>query len=77
VPRALGEREFSEHSYGFRPERNARQAVERVERLLHEGYGWVVDADLKGYFDSIPHEKLLDGVRGGWGSRRRSRAGSR
>jgi RNA-directed DNA polymerase len=56
------EREFSEHSYGFRPERNARQAVERVERLLHEGYGWVVDADLKGYFDSIPHEKLLDRV---------------
>jgi RNA-directed DNA polymerase len=56
------EREFSEHSYGFRPERNARQAVERVERLLHEGYVWVVDADLKGYFDSIPHEKLLDRV---------------
>ncbi len=56
------EREFSEQSYGFRPERNARQAVERVERLLHEGYGWVVDADLKGYFDSIPHEKLLNRV---------------
>jgi RNA-directed DNA polymerase len=56
------EREFSEHSYGFRPGRNARQAVERVERLLHGGYSWVVDADLKGYFDSIPHEKLLDRV---------------
>jgi RNA-directed DNA polymerase len=56
------EREFSEQSYGFRPERNARQAVERVERLLHEGQVWVVDADLKGYFDSIPQEKLLDRV---------------
>lgn len=56
------EREFSEHSYGFRPQRNARQAVERVERLLHEGQVWVVDADLKGYFDSIPQEKLLDRV---------------
>lgn len=56
------EREFSEQSYGFRPERNARQAVERVERLLHEGQVWVVDADLKGYFDSIPHKKLLDRV---------------
>jgi RNA-directed DNA polymerase len=56
------EREFSEQSYGFRPGRNARQAVERVERLLHGGYVWVVDADLKGYFDSIPQEKLLDRV---------------
>lgn len=54
------EREFSEHSYGFRPERNAQQAIERVQKLLHEGHVWVVDADLKGYFDSIPQERLLD-----------------
>lgn len=54
------EREFSDHSYGFRPERNAQQAIERAQRLLHEGYVWVVDADLKGYFDSIPQERLLD-----------------
>lgn len=54
------EREFAEHSYGFRPGRNAQQAIERVQRLLHEGYVWVVDADLKGYFDSIPQERLLD-----------------
>lgn len=54
------EREFSDHSYGFRPGRNAQQAIERVQRLLHEGYVWVVDADLKGYFDSIPQERLLD-----------------
>jgi RNA-directed DNA polymerase len=56
------EREFAEPSYGFRPGRNARQAIERVERLLHEGSVWVVDADLKGYFDSIPQERLLDRV---------------
>lgn len=53
------EREFAEHSYGFRPGHSAKQAVGRVEGLLQAGYTWVVDADLKGYFDSIPHEPLL------------------
>lgn len=53
------EREFAEHSYGFRPGRNAQQAVARVEELLQGGYSWIVDADLKGYFDSIPQEALL------------------
>lgn len=42
------ERDFAEHSYGFRPGRNAKQAVERVETLLGEGRHWVVDADIKG-----------------------------
>lgn len=54
---------FAEHSYGFRPGRGARQAVERVEHLLETGYTWVVDADIKGYFDNIPQDKLLDRVR--------------
>ena len=54
---------FAEHSYGFRPGRSARHAVERVEWLLEVGYTWVVDADIKGYFDSIPQEKLLALVR--------------
>lgn len=54
------ERDFSPNSYGFRPERSARQAVERVERLLSEGRVWVVDADVQGYFDNIPKERLLD-----------------
>jgi RNA-directed DNA polymerase len=54
---------FAEHSYGFRPGRGARQAVERVEHLLEIGHTWVVDADIKGYFDSIPQEKLLARVR--------------
>ncbi len=57
------ERDFAEGSYGFRPGRSARQAVEVVEQSLARGCTWVVDADLKGYFDSIPQEKLLDCVR--------------
>lgn len=54
------EREFCDHSYGFRPGRNAQQAIARVEGLLADGLVWVVDADLKGYFDSIPQERLLE-----------------
>ena len=54
---------FAEHSYGFRPGRSARHAVERVEALLEDGYTWVVDADIKGYFDNIPQDKLLALVR--------------
>ena len=57
------EREFAEHSYGFRPEHHAHQAIERVERLLCEGFRWVVDVDLKSYFDTIPHATLMDLVR--------------
>lgn len=57
------ESEFVEHSYGFRPGRGAQQALERVERLLKEGQTWVVDADIKGYFDNIPQDRLMDLVR--------------
>ena len=53
---------FAEHSYGFRPRRSARQAVERVETLLDEERYWVVDADIKGYFDNIPQDQLLERV---------------
>jgi RNA-directed DNA polymerase len=56
------ERDFAEHSYGFRPGRNAQQAIARVETLLAQGQVWVVDADLKGYFDSIPQDKLRQAV---------------
>ena len=55
----IWEAEFVEHSYGFRPGRGATQALERVERLLHEGYTWVVDADIQGYFDNIPQDRLM------------------
>jgi RNA-directed DNA polymerase len=50
---------FAEHSYGFRPGRGAKDALRRVDQLLKAGKVWVVDADLKGYFDSIPQDKLL------------------
>lgn len=53
------EREFAEQSYGFRPGRSCRDALRRVEQLLHAGYHWVVDADLQSYFDTIPHERLM------------------
>lgn len=56
------EHSFAEHSYGFRPKHSAKQAVARVEVLLKEGRHWVVDADIKGYFDNIPHEQLMDRV---------------
>lgn len=57
------EREFADHSYGFRPKRSAHQAIDRVEALLDAGYLWVVDADLKSYFDTIPHDRLMARVR--------------
>lgn len=57
------ERNFAEHSYGFRPGRSCREALRRVETLLKEGYTYVVDADLKSYFDTIPHEPLLNRVK--------------
>ena len=50
---------FAEHSYGFRHGRGCHQALERVEALLDEGQVYVVDADLKGYFDTIPKDRLL------------------
>lgn len=55
--------EFAEHSYGFRTGRRAQEAIARVEDLLRQGHCWVVDADLKGYFDSIPQDRLLEEVR--------------
>jgi len=57
------EREFAEHSYGFRPGRGCQGALARVEELLQEGYTWVVDADLKSYFDTIPQDQLMARVR--------------
>lgn len=53
------ERDFAEQSYGFRPGRGCKDALRRVDQLLKQGKTWVVDADLKSYFDTIPHEQLL------------------
>lgn len=57
------EREFAAHSYGCRPGRGSHQALDRVEELLAQGYTQVVDADLKSYYDTIPHEPMLERVR--------------
>jgi len=50
---------FSEHSYGFRPRRRAHQAVEQAKRYIAEGYEWVVDMDLKKFFDRVNHDILM------------------
>ena len=49
---------FAPHSYGFRPQRGAKDALRRVAALLRAGYRYVVDADLQAYFDTIPHAPL-------------------
>lgn len=54
------EHRFAEQSYGFRPNRGCKDALRRVEQLLREGYTWVVDADLKSYFDTIDHDRLME-----------------
>ena len=53
---------FAEQSYGFRPGRGAKDALRRVDHLLKRGRNWVVDADLKGYFDTIPQDQLMAAV---------------
>ena len=62
VMEPIFEREFAEQSYGFRPNRGCKDALRRVEQLLKRGYIWVVDADLKSYFDTIPHGPLIERV---------------
>jgi len=57
------ESDFAEHSYGFRPGRGAKDALRRVQQLLDSGKTWVVDADIKGYFDNIPQDQLMAAVK--------------
>jgi RNA-directed DNA polymerase len=57
------EEDFEDCSYGFRPGRSAHQALEEIRGHIKAGYQAVYDADLKGYFDTIPHDKLLACVR--------------
>ena len=51
---------FQRHSYGFRPNRNAHQAVQQAQRNINEGYQHVIDIDLKSFFDQVDHAKLLE-----------------
>jgi RNA-directed DNA polymerase len=57
------EADFEDCSYGFRPGRNAHQALEKIRENLRAGKCEIYDADLEGYFDSIPHDKLMACVR--------------
>jgi RNA-directed DNA polymerase len=59
VMEPIYERDFAAQSYGFRPGRGCKQALRRVDELLKAGYVHIVDADLKSYFDTIPHDRLL------------------
>jgi RNA-directed DNA polymerase len=57
------EKQFAAQSYGFRPGRSCRDALRRVQQLHNEGHRYIVDADLKSYFDTIPHQRLMEQVR--------------
>jgi RNA-directed DNA polymerase len=63
VMEPIFERDFAPQSYGFRPGKGCKEALRRVDELLKGGSHWVVDADLKAYFDTIPQERLMDRIR--------------
>jgi RNA-directed DNA polymerase len=56
------ENQLLDMNYGFRPGRGAKDALREVDRYIKEGYTHVVDADIKGYFDNIPHDRLMERV---------------
>ena len=56
------EKQFARHSYGFRPGKGCKDALRRVDELLKSGHRYVVDADFKSYFDTIPHDLLMKQV---------------
>jgi group II intron reverse transcriptase/maturase len=61
---------FSEHSYGFRPGRNAHQAIRQASAYIAEGKEWVVDIDLEKFFDKINHDRLMQRLSKGIGDKR-------
>lgn len=54
------EAQMSEHSYGFRPNRSAHDAVKAARKYVEEGKKWVVDIDLKSFFDQVSHDRLMN-----------------
>ena len=54
---------FSDHSYGFRPNRDCHGAIEKALEYLNEGYEWVIDLDIEKYFDTVNHDKLISILR--------------
>lgn len=57
------EKEFSDHSYGFRPNRSAQDAIRKAQGYIKAGKTWVVDIDLKSYFDEVDHDILMRQVK--------------
>lgn len=55
----LWDKEFSENSYGFRPNKNAHQAVLQAQKFLNEGYDYVIELDLEKFFDKVNHDYLM------------------
>lgn len=55
----LFEEKFSEHSYGFRPKKSAKQAVLKCREYIEAGHTWTVDIDLANYFDTVNHDRLI------------------
>jgi RNA-directed DNA polymerase len=62
VMEPIFEKKFTEHSYGFRSGRGCKDALRRVQGLLDGGHTWVLDADIEKYFDTIPHEPLMEEI---------------
>jgi len=61
---------FSEHSYGFRPGRDAHQAILQASRYIKDGKEWIVDIDLENFFDKISHDRLMQRLAKGIGDKR-------
>lgn len=57
------EKDFSDNSFGFRPQRSCHGAIKRVEEYKRQGYRYVLDADIKAFYDTIPHKLMLDRLR--------------
>jgi len=53
------DKQFLDSSYGFRPGRNAKQAIAACKQYIEQGYSWVVDIDIASYFDTVNHDKLI------------------
>ena len=53
------EEQFHDHSYGFRPNRCAQQAILKALDMMNDGYDWIVDIDLAKFFDTVNHDKLM------------------
>jgi RNA-directed DNA polymerase len=56
------EKKFHNNSYGFRPGKSCHQAIDKVREYLKDGYTYIVDADIKGFFDNIPHKLIMTEV---------------